>query len=90
MRVGAPQEGDLHRARQFDVGDELAAAVQVALVLSARQGGADSPSLIRHRTASPATTASTPVIVAARFAQAPRHELLPATPWRISNSDPAQ
>ena len=48
MRVGAPQEGDLHGARQFDVGHELAATMQVAFVLAAQEGGADSPSLIRH------------------------------------------
>ena len=52
MCVRAPQEGDLHRARQFDIGDELTATMQVALVLTAEQGGADSPGLIRHRTLS--------------------------------------
>jgi hypothetical protein len=35
MRVGAPQEGDLHGGRQFDVGHELTAAMQVAFVLAA-------------------------------------------------------
>jgi len=64
--------------------------VQVALVLAAQQGGADSPSLIRHQKAPPAITTSTSVIAAARFALPPRPELLPATPWRISNSEPAQ
>ena len=61
---------------------------QVALVLAARHGGADSRSLIRHRNASPAVTTWISVIAAARFALPPRPELLPATPWRISNSDP--
>jgi hypothetical protein len=36
MRVGAADKGDFHSARQFDVGDELAAPVEMAVVLLAQ------------------------------------------------------
>jgi hypothetical protein len=49
MRMRAADEGHLHRAGEFDVRHEFAAAMQVALVLAAQQRGANSPSVIRHQ-----------------------------------------
>ena len=49
MRVRTAQEHDLLGAAQRDVGDELAAAAQVAIVLLAQQRRADPVALFRHR-----------------------------------------
>jgi len=50
--MDAAQKGHLHGPGQFYIGDELAVPMQVALVLSAQQRGADSPGFIWHRTTS--------------------------------------
>ena len=53
MRMRAAQEHDLLGAAQRDVGDELAAAAQMAIVLLAQHGCANPVALtgvfIRHR-----------------------------------------
>ncbi len=64
VRVRAADKGDIHRARQFDVGHELAAAEQVALVLAAQQRGAEPPGVIRHHEAPFANAAAASAIAA--------------------------
>ena len=49
MRVRAAQEHDLLGTAQRDVGDKLAAAAQVAIVLLAQHRRADAVALFRHR-----------------------------------------
>ncbi len=59
MRMRAADKRDVHRARQFDVRDELAAPVQMPVVLPAQQRGADAKPVVRHW-ASPSPTPSPP------------------------------
>ncbi len=48
MGMRTADKGNVHRAGQFDVGDELAAPVQMPVVLSAQQRGADAKPVVRH------------------------------------------
>ncbi len=48
MSMRAANKRNIHRARQFYVRDELAAPVQVPVVLPAQQRGADAKPVVRH------------------------------------------
>ena len=48
MGMRAADKRDIHRAGQFDVGDELAAPVQMPVILPAQQRRADAKPVVRH------------------------------------------
>jgi hypothetical protein len=48
MRMRAADKRDVHRAGQFYVGDELAAPMQVPVILSAQQRRAHAKPVVRH------------------------------------------
>jgi hypothetical protein len=48
MGMRTADKGDVHRAGQFYVRDELAASMEMPVILSAQQRRADAKPVVRH------------------------------------------
>src|SRR5258705_6320780 len=95
MRVRAAQKRDLADARQADIRHELAAPVEMPRILTAQHRGADAArcrAVGRAHDPLPcaASISAASAIALTMFVYPVQRHRLPASPWRISASEPAR